>query len=168
MRLGGPGARRPPAGRRRRQPGRVYVGTGLNVYLLDNVWPNERAVEAAGGLGVIIGSDKDFAATRIAYKLNLQGGADSADRLLDVAGRGAPGDAGAAHLRRRRGTGRCGHRRPPTRRGHLHEPGGIFSADGRCRASTPPPTGRCRATERAWWCSSASPTRCVTATRCTR
>ncbi|MET8094243.1 beta-ketoacyl synthase N-terminal-like domain-containing protein, partial [Micromonospora sp. NPDC005220] len=113
----------------------VYVGTGLNVYLLDNVWPNERAVEAAGGLGVIIGSDKDFAATRIAYKLNLQGPAltvqtacstslvavhQATQALLtydaDVA------LAGAATVA------------PPTRRGHLHEPGGIFSADGRCRA----------------------------------
>ncbi|MER5703191.1 beta-ketoacyl synthase N-terminal-like domain-containing protein [Micromonospora sp. NPDC002296] len=113
----------------------VYVGTGLNVYLLDNVWPNERAVEAAGGLGLIIGSDKDFAATRIAYKLNLQGPAlavqtacstslvavhQAAQALLtydaDVA------LAGAATVA------------PPTRRGHLYEPGGIFSADGRCRA----------------------------------
>ncbi|WP_433384645.1 beta-ketoacyl synthase N-terminal-like domain-containing protein [Micromonospora sp. KLBMP9576] len=113
----------------------VYVGTGLNVYLLDNVWPDERAVEAAGGLGLIIGSDKDFAGTRIAYKLNLQGPAltlqtacstslvavhQAAQALLtydaDVA------LAGAATVA------------PPTRRGHLHEPGGIFSADGRCRA----------------------------------
>ncbi|MFG1801410.1 beta-ketoacyl synthase N-terminal-like domain-containing protein [Micromonospora carbonacea] len=113
----------------------VYVGTGLNVYLLDNVWPNQRAVEAAGGLGLIIGSDKDFAATRIAYKLNLQGPAvtvqaacstslvavhQAVQALLtydaDVA------LAGAATVA------------PPTRRGHRYEPGGIFSADGRCRA----------------------------------
>ena len=45
----------------------------MNVYLLDNLWPNKRALKAAGGLGLVIGSDKDFAATRIAYKLNLQG-----------------------------------------------------------------------------------------------
>ncbi|SDI17234.1 Ketoacyl-synthetase C-terminal extension [Actinokineospora alba] len=112
----------------------VYAGTGMNVYLLDNLWPNERALKAAGGLQLVISSDKDFAATRIGYKLNLQGPGIvlqsacstslvavhlAAQSLLtyeaDVA------LAGGATVA------------PPTRRGHLHEPGGIFSPDGRCR-----------------------------------
>ncbi|OJF15091.1 beta-ketoacyl synthase N-terminal-like domain-containing protein [Couchioplanes caeruleus] len=113
----------------------VYVGTGLNVYLLDNVWPNTRVVEAAGGLQLIIGSDKDFAGTRIAYKLNLQGPALTVQTACStslVAVHAATQAlltydadvalAGAATVA------------PPTRRGHVHEPGGIFSADGRCRA----------------------------------
>lgn len=113
----------------------VFAGTGMNVYLLDNLWPNERALNAAGGLGLVIASDKDFAATRIGYKLNLQGPAlttQSACSTSLVAVHLAVQSlltydadlalAGGATIA------------PPTRRGHLHEPGGIFSPDGRCRA----------------------------------
>jgi len=112
----------------------VYVGTGMNVYLLDNLWPNERALKAAGGLQLVISSDKDFAATRIGYKLNLQGPAltlQSACSTSLVAVHLACQSlltydadialAGGATIA------------PPTRRGHLHEPGGIFSPDGHCR-----------------------------------
>ncbi|MFF3868074.1 beta-ketoacyl synthase N-terminal-like domain-containing protein [Micromonospora sp. NPDC001898] len=113
----------------------VYVGTGLNVYLLDNVWPNERAVEAAGGLGLIIGSDKDFAATRIAYKLNLQGPALAVQTACSTS-LVAVHQAAQALLTYDADVALAGGATvaPPTRRGHLYEPGGIFSADGRCRA----------------------------------
>lgn len=112
----------------------VHVGTGVNVYLLDLLWPNARALKAAGGLGMLTASDKDYAATRIAYKLNLQGPAFSVQTACstslvavhlavqslltydaDVA------LAGGASIQ------------PPTRRGYLYEQGGIFSPDGRCR-----------------------------------
>ncbi|MCX4390812.1 hypothetical protein OG777_28345 [Micromonospora peucetia] len=113
----------------------VYVGTGLNVYLLDNVWPDERAVEAAGGLGLIIGSDKDFAGTRIAYKLNLQGPALTLQTACSTS-LVAVHQATQALLTYDADVALAGGATvaPPTRRGHLHEPGGIFSADGRCRA----------------------------------
>ncbi|MEU5949936.1 beta-ketoacyl synthase N-terminal-like domain-containing protein [Micromonospora sp. NPDC047465] len=113
----------------------VYVGTGLNVYLLDNVWPDERAVEAAGGLGLIIGSDKDFASTRIAYKLNLQGPALTLQTACSTS-LVAVHQAAQALLTYDADLALAGGATvaPPTRRGHLHEPGGIFSADGRCRA----------------------------------
>jgi acyl transferase domain-containing protein len=113
----------------------VFAGTGMNVYLLDNLWPNERALKAAGGLGLVIASDKDFAATRIGYKLNLQGPAlatQSACSTSLVAVHLAVQSlltydadlalAGGATVA------------PPTRRGYSHEPGGIFSPDGHCRA----------------------------------
>ncbi|MFG2049464.1 type I polyketide synthase [Micromonospora sp. NPDC048935] len=112
----------------------VHVGTGLNVYLLDVLWPNARAVKSAGGLQILISSDKDFAATRIAYKLNLQGTAFTVQTACStslVAVHLAVQSlltyeadialAGAATVV------------PPTRRGHFYEPGGIFSPDGRCR-----------------------------------
>lgn len=113
----------------------VYVGTGLNVYLLDNVWPNERAVAAAGGLGLIIGSDKDFAGTRIAYKLNLQGPALTLQTACSTS-LVAVHQAVQALLTYDADVALAGGATvaPPTRRGHLHEPGGIFSSDGRCRA----------------------------------
>ncbi len=113
----------------------VFAGTGMNVYLLDNLWPNERVLTAAGGFGLVIGSDKDYAATRIAYKLNLQGPALTTQTACStslVAVHLAVQSlltydadlalAGGATIA------------PPTRRGHLHEPGGIFSPDGHCRA----------------------------------
>jgi phthiocerol/phenolphthiocerol synthesis type-I polyketide synthase E len=112
----------------------VFVGTGTNVYLLDNLWPNQRILESAGGLQVMIASDRDFAATRIGYKLNLEGPALTlqtacstslvAIHLAAVSLLTYDTDmalAGAATIF------------PPTRRGYLHEPGGIFSPDGHCR-----------------------------------
>jgi phthiocerol/phenolphthiocerol synthesis type-I polyketide synthase E len=112
----------------------VHVGTGLNVYLLDILWPNTRAVKSAGGLQILISSDKDFAATRIAYKLNLQGTAFTVQTACSTS-------LVAVHLAVQSlltyeadialaGAASVG---PPTRRGHFHEPGGIFSPDGRCR-----------------------------------
>jgi acyl transferase domain-containing protein len=112
----------------------IHVGTGLNVYLLDILWPNTRAVKSAGGLQILISSDKDFAATRIAYKLNLQGTAFSVQTACSTS-------LVAVHLAVQSlltyeadvalaGAASVG---PPTRRGHMYEPGGIFSPDGRCR-----------------------------------
>lgn len=113
----------------------VHVGTGMNVYLLDLLWPDERAVKRAGGLQTLISSDKDHAATRVAYKLNLQGTAFTVQTACStslVAVHLAVQSlltydadlalAGAASIA------------PPTRRGYFYEPGGIFSPDGRCRA----------------------------------
>ncbi|MFF2629157.1 type I polyketide synthase [Kitasatospora griseola] len=112
----------------------VHVGTGMNVYLLDLLWPNERVVRNAGGLLTRMSSVSDHAATRIAYKLNLQGPAfavQSACSTSLVAVHLAVQSlltydadlalAGGASIA------------PPTRRGYLYEPGGISSPDGRCR-----------------------------------
>jgi len=112
----------------------VFVGTGLNVYLLDNLWPNEQVFKSAGDLQVMISSDRDFAATRIGYKLNFQGPAVTLQTACStslVAIHFAVQSlltyeadlalAGAASIL------------PASRRGYLHEPGGILSPDGRCR-----------------------------------
>jgi acyl transferase domain-containing protein len=112
----------------------VHVGTGMNVYLLDILWPNARAVQTAGGMQILISSDKDYAATRIAYKLNLQGPAFAVQTACSTS-------LVAVHLAVQSlltyeadvalaGAASVG---PPTRRGHFHEPNGIFSPDGRCR-----------------------------------
>ena len=112
----------------------VWVGTGMNVYLLDNVLPDRRAVDAAGGLQLVIGSDKDYAATRIAYKLNLQGPSVNVQTACStslvavhmavqslLAHESDLALAGGATVA------------PPTRRGYVHQPGGILSPDGHCR-----------------------------------
>jgi phthiocerol/phenolphthiocerol synthesis type-I polyketide synthase E len=113
----------------------VYVGTGMNVYLLDHVLKHRTAIADAAGLMLVIGNDKDFAGTRIAYKLNLQGPALTVQTACStslVAVHAAVQSlltyetdmalAGASTVA------------PPSRRGHLYQQGGIFSPDGRCRA----------------------------------
>lgn len=123
----------PPVGANGNRTG-VFVGTGMNVYLLDNVLKHRTAIADAAGLLLVIGNDKDFAATRIAYKLNLQGPAltvQSACSTSLVAVHMAVQSlltyetdmalAGASTVA------------PPSRRGQLYQPGGIFSPDGRCR-----------------------------------
>jgi non-ribosomal peptide synthase protein (TIGR01720 family) len=51
----------------------VYAGVGVNLYLLQNLLPNRRLMEALGSLQTVIQNDKDFLATRASYKLNLKG-----------------------------------------------------------------------------------------------
>ena len=57
----------------------VYVGAGMNTYLINNVHPNRgytpnrTFLESMGDLQVMLSNDKDFLATRISYKLNLKG-----------------------------------------------------------------------------------------------
>ena len=55
----------------------VYAGTSLSTYLLTNIAANPKTLASVGLFPAITGCDKDFLATRIAYKLNLQGPAIS-------------------------------------------------------------------------------------------
>jgi non-ribosomal peptide synthase protein (TIGR01720 family) len=57
-----------------RAPGRVgvYAGCGMNTYLRTlNTF--DRFTRAVGGLTALVGSDKDYLATRVSYKLGLSG-----------------------------------------------------------------------------------------------
>ncbi|TCP59317.1 acyl transferase domain-containing protein [Tumebacillus sp. BK434] len=62
-----------------RYDGRIslYAGAGMNRYLLRNVLPNRALVESAGEVPIMVAGDKDYLATRAAYKLNLKGAAVS-------------------------------------------------------------------------------------------
>src|ERR1700744_3995728 len=51
----------------------IYAGASINTYLLFNLLTNPKVTENAGAYQGMIASDKDFLATRIAYKLNLRG-----------------------------------------------------------------------------------------------
>ena len=55
----------------------VYAGESLNSYVYSNVLPNSDLVAAVSGYQMMLSSDKDFLATRVAYKLNLKGPAIS-------------------------------------------------------------------------------------------
>ena len=51
----------------------IYGGMHMSKYLLSNLLPNRALVESAGALQLRIWNDKDFLASLVAYKLNLQG-----------------------------------------------------------------------------------------------
>src|SRR5262245_6288624 len=51
----------------------VYVGASLSIYLLKYLSGNPEMLASVGGLQIALSNDKDFLATRLSYKLNLQG-----------------------------------------------------------------------------------------------
>jgi acyl transferase domain-containing protein/thioesterase domain-containing protein len=112
----------------------IWAGTGLNNYFLKNIISRGSFEETAVSQA-IISNDKDYAASRIAYKMNLRGPAvvvqtacstslvsvsTACQALLtyqcDMA------LAGASFLQ------------TPRARGYLYHEGDIFSPDGYCRA----------------------------------
>ena len=50
----------------------VFAGSGMNTYMLQ-LMANPGVLASAGGYQLMLGNDKDFLATRVAYKLNLRG-----------------------------------------------------------------------------------------------
>ena len=51
----------------------VYAGASFNTYLMFNIAPNRALVNSVGHFQIMTANDKDFLATRVAYKLNLKG-----------------------------------------------------------------------------------------------
>jgi acyl transferase domain-containing protein len=117
-------------------PGAVglYAGVGLNTYLLNNLMPNKDLLQSIGTHQMLLGNDKCYATSRIAYKLNLQGPCMTVDTACstslisiilaykslisydcDMA------LAGAAKIN-------------PNDHGYMYEIGSINSPDGHCRA----------------------------------
>lgn len=50
----------------------LFAGCGMNTYLIQ-LLGNPEVMASAGGYQLMLGNDKDFLATRVAYKLNLRG-----------------------------------------------------------------------------------------------
>jgi phthiocerol/phenolphthiocerol synthesis type-I polyketide synthase E len=110
----------------------VYGGAAINTYLLfSGLLP--RFVDEY--LLTLSASDKDFLATRVAYKLNLTGPAVTVQSACSTS-------LVAVHLAARSLLdGECEMAlaggvsvRVPQRAGHLYEEGSIFTPDGHCRA----------------------------------
>ncbi|WP_240002217.1 MULTISPECIES: hybrid non-ribosomal peptide synthetase/type I polyketide synthase [unclassified Photorhabdus] len=110
----------------------VFGSSGFNYYLLENVMPNKDRMHLDPGQWQI-GNDKDFIATRAAYKLNLSGPSVSI-------GTACSSSLTAIHfacesLRR----GECDMALAgavaldPQQVGFVHVSGGIMSPDGLCR-----------------------------------
>ncbi|MEX2475929.1 amino acid adenylation domain-containing protein [Marinobacter sp.] len=112
----------------------AYCGVGNNSYYLNNVLKNEEKLEDYGPLQAMVANEKDYAATRLAHKLNLVGPALSihtacSTSLVAVAeaveairqGRCDIAIAGGASVTF------------PQQQPHTHQEGSIYTRDGHTR-----------------------------------
>ena len=113
----------------------VYVGTGMNTYLLENLQSIHAKASTIERYQLMLANDKDFAATRISYKLNLKGPSISIGTACStslvathlacqglLSGQCDMAIAGAAAVRY------------PQVSGYQFQDGMILSPDGHCRA----------------------------------
>lgn len=112
----------------------VYAGMSGSTYYINNLLPRQDVVNSASMLAVTIGNEKDFLATRAAYKLNLKGPAinintacstslvavcQACQSLLNF----------QCDLALAGGVSVCF----PQQRAYFYQEGGIVSPDGHCR-----------------------------------
>ena len=113
----------------------VFAGTGLNTYLLNNLYANRNLLESVDSFGVMLANDKDFLPTRVSYKLNLKGPSINVQTACSTS-------LVAVHLAcQSLLAGECDLAlaggvsvRVPQKTGYLYQEGMIFSPDGHCRA----------------------------------
>ncbi|NQZ12389.1 MAG: hypothetical protein HRT35_34985, partial [Algicola sp.] len=112
----------------------VYVGVGANRYLLDNILSNKDLVRSVGAQMIQLVNDRDFAATQLAYRLNLTGPAVSVSTACSTS-LVAVHNAVQALLAYECDMALAGGSSvsPVQRVGYQYQQGGIASPDGRCR-----------------------------------
>jgi acyl transferase domain-containing protein/acyl carrier protein len=113
----------------------ILAGVGLNNYLLHNLVGRSDLIETLGGWQITLANDKDFAATRVAYKLNLRGAAMNVSTacstsLVSVA---MACQSLLSYQSDMILAGGCSIHLPQDQ-GYWYHPGGTLSADGHCRA----------------------------------
>ena len=113
----------------------VFAGKSMDYYLLLNVYPQIKKEISSGSLQAAIGNDKDSLTTTIAYRLNLTGPAisvqtSSSTSLVSVC------VACQSLLMYQCDIALAGGitAGPPIKSGYQFQEGGIWSADGHCRA----------------------------------
>ncbi len=113
----------------------VYAGLSLNMYLFNNLVPNPEVANAAGAYQLMLANDKDFIATRVAYKLNLRGPAVNVQTACSTS-LVAVQMACQSLLSYQCDMALAGGVSvgSPRKAGHLYQPGMIMSPDGHCRA----------------------------------
>ncbi len=117
-----------------RQPIGVYASVGISTYFLRNVYPHyaSRSIDA---LQEVIANDKDFLASRVSYKLNLQGPSvvvqtACSSSLVAVHLACQSLLSGECHMALAGGVSI----RFPQEVGYRYQEGSIASPDGHCRA----------------------------------
>jgi phthiocerol/phenolphthiocerol synthesis type-I polyketide synthase E len=111
----------------------VFAGAGMNTYFLQ-LLSNPSVIANAGGYQLMLANDKDFLATRVAYKLNLRGPAVAVQTACSTS-------LAAVHLACQSIlSGECDMALAggvsisfPQGVGYLYMPGMILSPDGYCR-----------------------------------
>lgn len=113
----------------------VFAGVGLNGYLIHQLVNRHDLIETLGGWQITLGNDKDFAATRLAYKLDLRGPAANVSTAcstsLVAVGMGC--QSLLAYQCDMILAGGCSIHLPQDR-GYRYHSGGTLSPDGKCRA----------------------------------
>lgn len=131
------------AGQSPRQGGSVgvFASSSLNTYALRQVLGNRRAIAEftrqfqADGYNILLGADKDYLATRVAYKLNLRGPALTIQTACSSSLVAVAQACSALQLYQCDAALAGGVSLSfPQERGHLYQEGAIASADGHCRA----------------------------------
>ncbi|MBV1850751.1 non-ribosomal peptide synthetase/type I polyketide synthase [Catellatospora tritici] len=113
----------------------VFGGARLNTYLVENLLPHRGGFDDLALLGTLVGNDKDFLATGVAYRLGLTGPAMTVQTACSTS-------LVATHLAcQSLLSGECDLAvaggaaiAVPHLAGYRHHQGGIYSPDGHCRA----------------------------------
>ncbi|MCB9066930.1 MAG: amino acid adenylation domain-containing protein [Calditrichae bacterium] len=112
----------------------VFGGVGRNAYMIQHIAPNADLRQESDEYHMVIGYDKDFSTTRVAYKLNLRGPAFTVQSACSTSGVAIhlacqslkTGDSDMAIA------GGCRMMMPP-RGGYEYTEGGPLSPDGHIR-----------------------------------
>ncbi|MFW7377359.1 MAG: amino acid adenylation domain-containing protein [Oligoflexus sp.] len=112
----------------------VFAGVGHNTYYLENIMTQAATRARVGDFQAMIANDKDYVATRIAYKLNLTGPALSthtacSTSLVTVIQAVQSLRNGGCDLALAGGAAISS----PVQSGYLYQDGSIFAKDGHCR-----------------------------------
>ncbi|HYW06824.1 MAG TPA: polyketide synthase, partial [Longimicrobium sp.] len=112
----------------------VYAGSSFTRHM-QRVRADAELAATVGEVGVVLGSDKDFLATRVAYRLDLRGPGLTVQTACSTS-LVAVHLACQALLSRECDMALAGgvSVREPQRTGYLYQEGAIYSPDGHCRA----------------------------------
>jgi amino acid adenylation domain-containing protein len=118
----------------------VFAGCSMNTYFLNNICHDRRALEEftsnfqVGGYSTLLGTGREFLATRVSYKLDLKGPSLTIQTACSTS-LVAVAQACQSLLLYQSDMALAGGASItfPQRRGYLHQDGGMVSADGHCR-----------------------------------
>ncbi|EEF63174.1 beta-ketoacyl synthase N-terminal-like domain-containing protein [Pedosphaera parvula] len=113
----------------------VYAGMGNNTYYINNLHLRPDVLELVGPMATMMGNEKDYLTTRVAYKLNLKGPAINVNTACSTS-LVAVCQACQSLLNYQCDMALAGGISVsfPQKRGYFYQEGGITSSDGHCRA----------------------------------